>query len=459
MAKRPPTAKKTLSAANLTALGPDRLAAMLIAVAAGDANWKRRLKLELAAEAGASDLALEIDRRLAFLAGSRARISWRKRPELMNDLRVHMRMIVDRLTPLDARLGLDRLIAWFDLHAGLCGRVKDPKGEVTALFFDASADLAVVASAAGPDVAVPILFEALQTRLSDWGGWVGRAAPDLSLPVAAGLVTRLTQGRPRPTGRLALVVRKLADRAGDAQAWIDAISDEDRVKPEVGAEMARRLVRAGRPGEARAALDAARPRPPGPTRWSRRGAESLAEVSEAWQDAEILVLEAEGRGPEAQAARWAAFARTLSEPTLRAFLSGLPDFEDVEAIDQAHALAAAWPDAGKGLSFLMARAALREAAAMIIARPGELRPSPEDNDLWASRLAARYPVAALVLVRARAVALARQGLGDSDEVRALASEAATLAGDADSIGDLSSHAVFIDDLEALSRPARRSRWR
>lgn len=460
MARRPATPKKTLSPANLALLGADRLADMLMAVAAGDANWKRRLKLELAAEVGASDLALEIDKRLVFLAGSRARISWRKRPDLMDDLRVQLRMIVDRLTPLDARLGLDRLVAWFDLHPGLTARVKDPKGEVTALFFEAGADLAVVATAAGSDVAVPILFEALQTRLTDWSVWVGRAAPDLSRPVAAALVARLTEGRPRPTGRMALVVRKLADRAGDAQAWIQAIPDEDKVKPDVGAEIARRLARAGRVAEARAALEAARPRAPVPARWAKRPApEPKAEPSDGWEDAEIVVLDAEGRACEAQSARWAAFERTLSDTPLRAFLSRLADFEDVEAMDKAFAIAAAWPEAGKGLAFLMAWPALREAADLILARPSELKVSPEDTDLWVSRLEGRYPAAALVLVRARALGLARVGLGGSEAVRALAVEAATLAGNAGALANLDTHAAFVDELEALATSPRRQGWR
>lgn len=460
MARRPATPKKTLSPANLALLGADRLADMLMAVAAGDANWKRRLKLELSAEVGASDLALEIDKRLVFLAGSRARISWRKRPDLIDDLRVQLRMIVDRLTPLDARLGLDRLVAWFDLHPGLTARVKDPKGEVTALFFEAGVDLAVVATAGGSDVAVPILFEALQTRLTDWSVWVGRAAPDLSRPVAAALVARLTEGRPRPAGRMALVVRKLADRAGDAQAWIQAIPDEDKVKPDVGAEIARRLARAGRVAEARAALEAARPRAPVPARWAKRPSpEPKAEPSDGWEDAEIVVLDAEGRAREAQSARWAAFERTLSDTPLRAFLSRLADFEDVEAMDKAFAFAAAWPEAGKGLAFLMAWPALREAADLILARPSELKVSPEDTDLWVSRLEGRYPAAALVLVRARALGLARVSLGGSEAVRALAVEAATLAANAGPLANLETHAAFIDELEALATSPRRQGWR
>ncbi len=459
MARRPGAAKKSLSVANLSALGAERLAQMLVDVAAGDANWKRRLKLELAAEVGPADLALEIDKRLTALAGSRTRVSWRKRPDLIADLQAHRRMIVDRLTPLDARLALDRLGQWFDLFSGLETRVKDPKGELSALFFEASGDLATVATAAGPAVAGPLLFEALQTRLGDWGGWVGRAAPAMGKGLASDILARLVTDRPRPTGRLALVVRKLADRAGDVQAWSDAIPDEDKLKPDVGAEIARRLAGAGRVAEARAALDTARPRAPEPARWTARSKTPVvAEPSQAWEDAEIIVLEAEGETAAAQTARWTVFERTLSEAHLRAFVSRLADFDDVEALDRAHAFAAAWDDAGRGLAFLMAWPALREAAAMILARSDEWRLSAEDTALIASRLEGRYPNAAMALVRARALALARLGLGRGEEARALAAEAAVLAERPGALDQIPAHAVFIDELEALS-VRHRGAWR
>ena len=52
------TAKKTVNAANLAALGAARLADLLIEAAGADASLKRRLRMELAAEVGAPDLAL-----------------------------------------------------------------------------------------------------------------------------------------------------------------------------------------------------------------------------------------------------------------------------------------------------------------------------------------------------------------------------------------------------------------
>ncbi len=458
MAKAPATrkgaAKKTLSAPNLETLGGERLAVLLMEMAGEDQGWKRRLRMELAAEVGAGDLALEIDKRLTTLAGSRARVSWRKRPELIADLQALRRMIVGRLAAMDARLGLDRLVAWFDLYPGLSLRVKDPKGELALMFDEASGDLAATASAAGADVAGPVLLEALNTRLSEWGAWVGRGAHAMDRALACAVLNGLTQGKPRPTGRMALVVRKLADRAGDLDAWIASLPDEDRLKPEIGGEIARRLAAGGRAAEARAALDASKPRPVEGSRWGRREPEPPPPPPEPWLTAEIAVLEAEGDAAGASDARWMLFERTLAEAPLRAEIARLDDFEDVVALDRAFAHAAAYPDATKGLAFLMNWPAHREAAEMIAARSGEVRGSADDLPLWAARLEGRYPGAALSLIRTRAIALTRLAGGVSDEAKGLIGEAQALA---ETLG-VDDHAEFLKSLDELARPVKRG-WR
>lgn len=453
MAKRPATPKKTLTAPNLAVLGADRLAALLMEVAGGDALWKRRLRMELAGEVGAPDLALELDKRLTALGDSRVRVSWRKRPELIRDLQSLRRMIVDRLSQLDARLAFDRMVAWFDLYPGLTVRVKDPKGELGLLFDGATGELATLASALGPEGAVPILSDALATRLSEWASWIGRGVEDLSPTVASALLTDLTKGKPRPTGRLALVVRKLAERSGDLDAWISAIPDDDRKRPEVGSVMAARLAAAGRADEARAALDASRPAAAPPSRWGRKP-EPAPAPPEQWLEAEIAVLEAEGRATEADEARWTLFERTLSPDALRAIIARLPDFEDVAVLDRAFAHAAGYFDPVKGLAFLMNWPALREAAEMVEARAGDLRGGHEDTPLWAARLAARYPKAALVLLRARAKTLVRLGSGMTEEVEGLIHEAESLATQTGDDG----HAAFVAGLRTdigTGRPLRR----
>ncbi|MCS6624707.1 hypothetical protein N0B44_17455 [Roseibacterium beibuensis] len=455
MAKRVSTAKKTVTASNLLALGPDRLAALLLEAAANDPNLKRRLRMELAAEIGAADLAFEIDKRLTTLATSPTRVSWRKRPALFSDLNAVRRVIVERLAPLDLALALDRLVAWFDLYPPLAARVSDAKGELPVLFDAATSDLAVVASEVDPDIAAAVLGEALATRLNPWASWVGRGAQHLSPELARRLLTDLTRGKPKPVGRLALVVRKLAERSGDLDAWIQSIPVDDHRKPDVAAEIARRLAEARRPLEARAALEAARTGVEPGGRW-RRGKSDPPAATGPWLSAEIAVLEAEGRTDEADAARWGMFERTLSPEILRTLVAKLADFEDVVALDRAFELAARHPDAMRGLGFLMNWSALREAADLIVARPNELQGGHDEAPLWASRLAGRFPLAALLLTRATARALVSLGSGITEEVQGLIAEAEALANGLDDVpgGD---HAAFVNELHTLASPRRR-RW-
>ncbi len=65
--------RKTLTAANLVALGGEHLAAILMDAAEDDPSLKRRLRLELAGAAGPEHLVNEISKRLVALEGRRSR--------------------------------------------------------------------------------------------------------------------------------------------------------------------------------------------------------------------------------------------------------------------------------------------------------------------------------------------------------------------------------------------------
>ena len=201
MARRP-TAPTRLNAANLTRLGAPRLAELLAEASVGDANLKRRLRLELAAEAGPDRLAAEIDKRIAALAAARVRVSWRKRGELIRDLEAHRRMIVDRLAPADARAAFASLLAWFDLFRGLTARVQDPRGELVFAFEDAAPDLWTLAGApAGEDpAALDALAEAVGRHPQDYARWIGAAddalTPEFARRLLAALPSAVRSARP-----------------------------------------------------------------------------------------------------------------------------------------------------------------------------------------------------------------------------------------------------------------------
>lgn len=395
MARRPKVSTR-LNTTNLEFLGAARLAELLVAASNGDGNLKRRLQLELAAEAGPELLAAAIDKRLAALGASRARVSWRKRPDLLRDLETHRHMIATRLAPA---AGLVAMLAWFGLFRSLTGRVKDPRGELTAAFDAGAPDLWVIAEAAQDDGLDGIrpLAEAIGRSPLDYRRWIEAGAEALT----PGLARRLLDAMD-PSARAARpsrpAVRRLADRAGDLDLWLSLVADEERGSPDFAAGVARRLLAAGRVVEARTALEAALAPSPRNRRWTfGHGHLERPVLTPCWERASIDVLEAEGRADEAQSLRWTMFERDLSAPVLRDYLARLADFDDVEAQERAFAHAAAFPDFEAAMEFLLNWPAHREAAELVEARSRDARrPYPQKAE-WISRLAQRFPAAAETL--------------------------------------------------------------
>ena len=395
MARRPASPKR-LNAANLSGLGADRLGELLMQAADADAILKRRLRLVLAAEAGPELLALELDKRLSTIAASRARVSWRKRPDLLRDLDILRGAIVDDLAVAAPGEGLERLIAWFDLFRGLATRVKDQKGEVTAAFETAAPDLWRIAEAAvqADEKAVALLAQAVERQPLEYARWIGAGGEELTADLARRLLDPLD--KTSSARGMRTVMRRLADRAGDLDLWLSLTTPEERGSPDFAAVMAKRLLVADRIPEARQALEAALAPSAGNRRWTfgRSPQAGPPTLTPAWEATSIDLLEAEGRKDEAQELRWAMFERDLSTPVLRAYLARLPDFDDVEALDRALAHAAAYPDVETALGFLMDWPAHREAAALVEHRIREIRTALPLRAEWAARLAQKYPDAA-----------------------------------------------------------------
>jgi hypothetical protein len=199
------------------------------------------------------------------------------------------------------------------------------------------------------------------------------------------------------------LARQLADAAGDVDAFRATFKPEALRDPGLAAEVATRLLAAGRVDEAGDVL---------------RGAKlKAADPDFAWETVWIDWLERSGQAADAQSARWSSFERTLSAERVRDFARRLKDFEDVEAEHRAIDHASAHPDAHAALRFLMDWPALPEAARMIQARPDDLRLSAEEAELWAGRLRPRHPAAAHALLRkAAAAAFARRDFKTCDRL-------------------------------------------
>ena len=134
MSKTAVTAKrksgKALNAANLKALGSERLAALVLELADDHPAAKRLLRLALAGESSAEDLAAEIDKRLETISQSQARVSWRRYREFVRDLELHRSAIAGRLAELDPNLALTLIVRFVATESAVSQRVKDAKSSM-----------------------------------------------------------------------------------------------------------------------------------------------------------------------------------------------------------------------------------------------------------------------------------------------------------------------------------------
>jgi hypothetical protein len=407
--------RKTVTSDNLTALGAERLAAILIELAEGSAEVKRRLRLELAAQSGDDTIATEIGKRITALRSARSFIDWQKRRDFVKDLDLQRAMIVDRVAQTRADLALDLMWRFMDLAEPVLNRVDDSNGSVGDVFRTACEDLGVIAVKAKPD---PVsladqVFAAMAAN--DYGvfdGLVRIMLPALGDVGAAHLKDRLTRAlaerskKPSERDYQALVLRSalqtLADGQGDVDAYVALVPLEERRMPHRGTEIGRRLLAAGRAAEALAMLEQARP---------KRSAAKTARDDDlfatgfpsdnAWEETYIEALEVTGKKDDAQRLRWAAFELRLSADQLRAYLKRLPDFEDVEAEERAMQHVLGFRSFSAALDFFTHWPDQARAAQLVLARAPEI-----DGNLYhlldpAARLIeGKHPLAATLLRRA-----------------------------------------------------------
>jgi hypothetical protein len=267
-------AKKTVNLDNLEDLGARRLAELLLALGEEDAEIKRRLRLELAGEAGAEMIAADITKRLVALRRAQSFIDWSKRRSFVKDIDLQREMIATKVAETRPDLALDLMWRFMDLAEPILNRVDDSYGDVGDVFRQACRDLGAIAGKAVPD---PIqladrVFQAVTTN--DYGEYdqlVHVISSALREPGVARLKSRLVTAlaeRPKSndhydseTAALQRALQDIADGEGDVDAYMAHESAASRKLPKVAAAIASRLLAAGRAEEAHAVLEAGSPEP------------------------------------------------------------------------------------------------------------------------------------------------------------------------------------------------------
>jgi hypothetical protein len=348
-------ASKALNTANLEALGITRLAELLIEISEGNAPVKRRLRLELASTDSPTAVADQIRKRIATIARSRSFIEWHNRKSLVDDLEAQRRAIVDQVAPRLPAEGLELMWRFLELAESVFARCDDSSGVVISVFHSAMADLGAIAQSGRPgaqkladqvfDALVRNgygqfdgLIQTLQPALGSVGlehlkqRMMGLSAQSVRKPPAnerrvvawgsGGAIYADEVAERSRVGTVRLALQEIADAQGDVDAFIAQYEEPVRKTPKIAAEIARRLLAAGRLEEAWQTINETKHRQDG---WPDFD----------WEDARIEVLEARDCSGEAQAARWLCFERALSARHLREYLKRLPEFEDFEAEQRA----------------------------------------------------------------------------------------------------------------------------
>lgn len=444
--------KKTLNAQNLEALGPQRLAELLLEISAGNAVAKRRLRLELAAQAGPTEVAKEVRKRLATLARSRSFVEWHNQRALIDDLETQRRAIVDQVAKRNPAEGLDLMWRFLELAGSVYERCEDG-GAIDATFERAANDLGEIAKSATPDPTT-LGDEVFQALVADnyglYESLIRALAPSLGRKGLEHLTRRLQSDLPENNMKRQLALMSIADVQGDVDAWIAQYDAEKRKNPIVAAAIAHRLLAVDRAAEAMQAIDAAEHRSGGQEDWDDWGWRDFK-----WEDARIEVLEALGRHADAQQQRWTCFEQSLSPEHLRAYLSRLSDFDDLEAEEQALDHAQNFRNPLMALLFLVSwtaldrpslvsQPALNRAADLIVRQGANLDGNGyEILTAAADALSAKHPLAATLALRAMIdFALARARYSRYKHAARHFMTCARLASGIENFGAFEPHAVY-----------------
>ena len=421
-------ARRPIDVAALETLGARRLAELLADASAHDAVAKRRLRLEIAAADGPGAAASEIRKRLAAIGRARKFVPRSGSSSVADDLEEQRDAIQKHVAERDQGLALELLWRFMALAERVFGRCDDSYGLVGDVFRSGLADLGRAAAAARPD---PIkladkTFHALwRNGFGQYDGLIGQVASGLGESGLEHLRLKVLAFRDEecvdavdeapdnvvagPWGRsrertseddelpvllksaIPQALKDIADARGDVDAFMEQDDERERRIPVFAAEIARRLLDAGRAREALRALEDAR----------LKREDGWSALDREWRETRIEVLDALGRGEEAQAARWAIFEQELDQEHLRAHLERLGESEADETTARALDHAAGYGNVHTALRFLLAWPDLSGAADLVVQRASELH-----GDFYrllnrvAAALAAEHPLAATLALRA-----------------------------------------------------------
>ncbi len=403
--------KSALTTDKLKDLGTDKLAQLVLDEADRNAGFRRQVNAALAGKSGPEAIAKLIDGRLSGLARAKSFIEWEKARAFADDLRSLTDTITSELGPAAPALAIDRLLRFIATHEQVFERVDDSSGRVQNVYYqaihatgDLAANLPVLEADALPEKIMTALGESTHGYLADVTVAVAPHLPHDSLARWDGdlkdaIAERQTEEAARKsdgwfysmTSQWAAMRQILASARGDLDLLIALeVKKKSHLQDTLG--IAVQLLEAGRSAEA--------------LKWVRKPGRHTFGVTDDGLSPERVslearILDATGERSAAQALRWRCFEARLSADILREYLKQLPDFEDIEAEDRAHAFALEKSEPEVALQFFLDWPRLDLAAKLI-----ETHPHCWDGGGWhilpkiAGLLEHDQPLAATILYRA-----------------------------------------------------------
>ena len=413
--------KPSLNVEKLSELGVERLARLVAEEAARSAPFRKLVNAALAATKGPDAVAKLIDKRLSALERARSFVEWEKVKAFEEDLSATIGSIVGELAPASPEMAIDRLLRFLATSESVLRRVDDSRGRIEELYSGMAASIGDIAgklTAPEKDKLAEKIMAALGDNSDGYLLAVARVvAGHLEKPVlrrwAEQLATRQQNldaalGGKQDWERQALareireVRQVIAAALGDLDGFI-ALEASKPVHAQDTVAIAERLLEAGRLKEA--------------LEWIRRKGSpaihympmsDLADGTGAYQPktvrrsmVEALIIEAQGKKPEAQKLRWTCFETSLDAGALREYVERLGDFEEFDALDRAFDVASGSKQRYLALQFFLEWPRLDRAARLVI----EHRRNWEGRHYESLAPAAEileheHPAAATVLYRA-----------------------------------------------------------
>lgn len=472
-------AGKALNEKNLEALGAKVLAELLMDAVKGDASRQRRVRMALSSEQSPKEAAADIRKRLAQIRRAKSWISARAQRTLAKELTGLIALTETRIAPEIADLGFDLLWSLLQIAPDIHARTDDSNGTLGAVMNAAMKAIETLAPRLerDPELLADQVFDALQDNgygefdgvipalseaLSDAGlnTLRARAKAAMDAPVtwedteyfgvSVSPERRLKMAKDSRDRTLRMILSDIADAEGDVDAWLSQYSAQQLTYHTIAPDAARRLLAAGRAGDALRIMENCIA--------AEHGKDRAFDTPDV-DSAHFACLEALGKEDDLRHAMWTRFETRLCAETLRRYLSRLPDFDDDEALLEARALVRTHPDLLQGLIFCLNWPDPDLAADMILSCQEALDGNTLEVLTPASELLkAEHPLAATLVWRSM-ITFALQN-NRAKRYRHAARHLASCAQADNAITDygaFQSHEAFVNNLR-LAHPRKHAFW-